>query len=66
MITKSEENRLVKTYKKFKYRVTDSHLENFQRWWRWNTDEKKEMNLRPYSLKEAKLVWEETIFIRSL
>ena len=49
MMTKSEEERLIKTHKKFKYRVNDNHIENFQRWWRWNTDEKKEMNLIPYT-----------------
>ena len=62
MMTKSEEDRLTKTYKKFKYRVNDNHRENFQRWWRWNTDEKKEMNLKPYTETEARLVWEETVF----
>ena len=62
MITKSEEERLVKTHKKFKYRVNDNQRENFERWWRGKNDDKKEINLKPYTEKEARLVWEETIF----
>ena len=46
MMTKSEEERLIKTHKKFKYRVNDNHIENFQRWWRWNNDDTTKQHTR--------------------
>ncbi len=48
----------------WKYRTSEDKESNFSRWWRWNTDEKKRLPIKPYTEREARLVFDEVIFPR--
>ena len=46
--------------KKFEYNEDISYDLNFDRWYRWNCDEKKIYNLEPYSKQEARNIFDNT------
>lgn len=62
MMTKTEEARLLKTEKQWKYNTSENQEWNFQKWWRWTNDEKKVWKETLYDEQKARLVWEEAIF----
>ena len=64
MMTKIEETKLIDYDPEWKYRINDNKEDNFRRWWRWNTDEKKRLPIKPYNEEEARLVFDEIIFPR--
>jgi len=60
MITKSEEARLQE--KVWKYRTSESEQWNFERWHRWNNDERKAWGEPLLNVTDAKIKWDDVIF----
>ena len=58
MMTKIEEARAIDHDPQWKYRTSDNKEQNFQRWWRWNNDERKKCQQPLYEEKKAREVFE--------